>query len=164
MDLRFMSCSAGMTGMASILFLLLYVPYLEFSACKTSRGLEGGDSISSTAFAFSWFLFDGNSHPPAGHPCVGQLVHQSITAESLGPIPMDWNLAISRAGAMFHAAANVCSVCSVCSGCGVRGVVQCMTSSGLGSNIYLHSQPNKGCMAGRVYGRFLAPRAQGRRA
>lgn len=66
--------------MASIFSFSLHVPYLEFSACKTSKGVGRGgcDSISSSPafFVFLDLISIGILIPRAGHPCVGQLFHK----------------------------------------------------------------------------------------
>lgn len=76
-------------------------------ATRHQRGLEGGGvtAYHRLHLWFYWFYFVREYSSSCGlSPASGNLSHQSITAESLGPLPMGWNLAISRAGAMFHAA------------------------------------------------------------
>lgn len=98
--------------------LLLHVfPYLEFSACKAHhQGLVRGvvDSISP-AFLFSMVLLCmGYYSSSCGSSLRRAIISPKYHGRVSRSIPMDWNLAISRAGTMFHAAADLCG--SVCVG------------------------------------------------
>lgn len=97
-------------------FSFFMLPIWSSVRARHQRGLDGGwvTAYHRLHFGLIGLFCRGILILVRAIPCVGHLSHQSITAESLGPIPMGWNLAISRAGAMFHAAANVSSVCSGC--------------------------------------------------